>query len=280
MCTPAKRLARVSCSARATARPPTPSAVSSGAMEMPRVCSTTRQPMASTTTRVMLTKMVADPATPDRDCARDCTSPATTRAAVSVATRMSSGGQRLVDVAPDPAWSAAAPRPPTAAPPVTAAQGARVRSASTMMSSPLHRVLRPVLAQPAQDHAQQQAGRDARGQRDAGDDHVVQGEVPVHRVSSRRTGKSADGGCCRREPDVMCRHLAVCSILGCAVTSRHADRVRRDRPSCRIRSSAPRLAPPRLSSMPTRSSSVSARRRIALVPGVLRRPAPLRTPPL
>ncbi len=35
MCTPANRLARVSCSASATARPPTPKAVSSGAIETP-----------------------------------------------------------------------------------------------------------------------------------------------------------------------------------------------------------------------------------------------------
>ena len=54
MWTPANRLARVSCRARATARPPTPSAVSSGVMETPMLSSRMSSPTVSTTTRVML----------------------------------------------------------------------------------------------------------------------------------------------------------------------------------------------------------------------------------
>ncbi|GAA3079688.1 hypothetical protein GCM10020000_76780 [Streptomyces olivoverticillatus] len=45
-------------------------------------------PIASTAMRVMLTKMVADAATPDLDWATDCTRPLTTRAAVNVALSM------------------------------------------------------------------------------------------------------------------------------------------------------------------------------------------------
>ena len=58
-------------------------------MEIPSVWSTTRKPIARTSTRVMLTKMVAEPATPERDCVNVCTRPVMTRAADSVATRIS-----------------------------------------------------------------------------------------------------------------------------------------------------------------------------------------------
>lgn len=139
MCTPAKRLARVSWSARATARPPTPRAVSSGAMDTPMVSRATRAPIARTTIRVMLTKMVADPATPVREFASDWTSPATTRAAPSVASRISSAVREWFT---NPAVRAVRGRAAvaTAAPAMRAAPGARVRRASTMRSSPLQRV--------------------------------------------------------------------------------------------------------------------------------------------
>ena len=69
MWTPANRLLSVSCKARATARPPTPRAVSSGVMATPRLSSRTSPPIVHTITRVMLTKMVADPEVPAWDVA-------------------------------------------------------------------------------------------------------------------------------------------------------------------------------------------------------------------
>jgi hypothetical protein len=52
---PAKKLASVSCKARPTARPPMPSAVSSGVIVMPRVWRMIRPPTASTATRATFT---------------------------------------------------------------------------------------------------------------------------------------------------------------------------------------------------------------------------------
>ncbi len=47
---PAKKLERVSCKAKATARPPTPRAVRTGVMEMPKPPKSTRPPVIQITT--------------------------------------------------------------------------------------------------------------------------------------------------------------------------------------------------------------------------------------
>ena len=197
---PAKRLARVSWRARATARPPTPRAVSSGAMEMPRVCRTTRMPIASTTTRVMLTKIVADPATPGRDWATARTRP------VIDPRRRDGGGedeqnrQDLVDVVLDPAGQrqrrrrrghAAGERRP-------GDQRAQ-RVDDDVVPAPAGPVR--VLAQPAQQQPQQDARRKPDGHPDAGDDQVVRGEVAVHQLPPVVPGRG------RIARYVMSRHL-------------------------------------------------------------------------
>ena len=68
-----------------------------------------------------------------------------------------------------------------------------------------------VLAEPAQQHAQQDARQEPAASRDAGDHPVVQGEVPVHRLPPVVPRREFAGRY------VMCRHLATCcSITGCA----------------------------------------------------------------
>lgn len=62
---PANRFVNVSCKASATARPPTPSAVSIGVIDIPRSCSTTNAPTKKTTTRVMMPMMDAERDRPD-----------------------------------------------------------------------------------------------------------------------------------------------------------------------------------------------------------------------
>ncbi|MGX1240325.1 hypothetical protein RKD46_001429 [Streptomyces pseudovenezuelae] len=108
-------------------------------MEMPRVCSTTRKPIARTSTRVMFTKIVAEPATPEREVVTVRTSPATSRAAATVTTKISSTVSTWLTVC----WTAlvsGSAAPAIARPPAIAAEGTTVRSAATMTSSPPHLV--------------------------------------------------------------------------------------------------------------------------------------------
>jgi hypothetical protein len=61
---PEKRFDSVSCRASATARPPTPRAVSIGAMEIPRDCRMIRRPTMTTRARVRFTNMEVDSSAP------------------------------------------------------------------------------------------------------------------------------------------------------------------------------------------------------------------------
>ncbi|CAM5261738.1 hypothetical protein SAVIM40S_03263 [Streptomyces avidinii] len=186
--------------ARATARPPTPRAVTSGAMDTPRVSRATSTPITRTTIRVMLTKMDAEAATPVRVPATDWTRPATTRAALSVAIRMSSA---VRDWFTKPETRAVSGRvvPATAAPAMRGGPGGdgAQRVDDDVVTSPPGPLGVP--AQPPQEGAEQESGRGARRQSDPGDQPVVQDEIPVQRTPTlprRRPGGVATDAADRR----------------------------------------------------------------------------------
>src|SRR3989441_145772 len=85
---PAKRFDSVSCRARATARPPTPSAVRIGVTAMPRELSSTRPPTTRTTRRTDVRKSPVTPTASARRSLAAATSESSTPATVMVTDRM------------------------------------------------------------------------------------------------------------------------------------------------------------------------------------------------
>src|SRR2546422_2779896 len=85
---PAKRFDSVSCRARATARPPTPSAVRIGVTAMPRELSSTRPPTTRTTRRTDVRKSPVTPTASARRSLAADTSESSTPATVMVTDRM------------------------------------------------------------------------------------------------------------------------------------------------------------------------------------------------
>src|SRR5436190_2057330 len=85
---PAKRFDSVSCRARATARPPTPSAVRIGVTAMPRELSSTRPPTTRTTRRTDVRKSPVTPTASARRSLAAATSESSAPATVMVTDRM------------------------------------------------------------------------------------------------------------------------------------------------------------------------------------------------